>query len=186
MSRRPIRIARRLVAAVAAATAIAGCSFDLGSIPPSDRNVDSEAEVRDEERGLLSGLFTRTPADLPDAVPVPMREATVERGYGGVILRVTGVAPTQGFYNAALVPENGGVPDAAGVMTVALVAVPPETREAVGPERTRLLMTGAFMSDRELRDVRAFRVVAGPNSVTLPTPRPPAAPVVPPPDDAML
>ena len=78
-------------------------------------------------------------------MPVPAREATVERAYGGAILRVTGVAPTQGFFNAALVAENDGDPDAAGVLDACrFVAVPPETPEVVGPERTRLLMSGGL------------------------------------------
>jgi hypothetical protein len=164
------------VATLACAVLLAGCSFDLGGLPASEPNVEPAEQVRDEESGLLTGLFTRRPPDLPDAVPVPMREATLERGYGGVILRATGVAPTQGYFNAALVAENEGVPDAAGVMTVALVAVPPETPVGVGPERTRLLLTGAFVSERELREIRAFRVVSAQSSVTLPVPARPAPP----------
>lgn len=162
---------------LACAVLLAGCSLPFGSIPASERNEVSPETVRDEGRGLLTGIFTRAPRDLPDAAPVPMREAALERGYGGVILRATGVAPTQGFYNAALVPENDGVPDAAGVLTVSLVAVPPEGPVDVGPERTRLLMTAAYLSERELREIRALRVVAAQNSVTLPVPpRPPAPP----------
>ncbi|MBA3324260.1 MAG: hypothetical protein H0T41_02945 [Rhodobacteraceae bacterium] len=170
------------VSALAGAVLLAGCSLPFGSIPASERNADSPEVVRDEERGLLTGLFTRAPRDLPDAVPVPMREAALERGYGGVILRATGVAPTQGFYDAALVAENDGVPDAAGVLTVALVAVPPETPVDVGPERTRLLLTAAYLSERELRDIRALRVVSAASSVTLPVPARPAAPPSPAPD----
>lgn len=145
-----------------------GCTFALWDVPASDRNTDSAEVVRDEEGGLLTGLFTREAADLPDAVPVPMRTAVLERGYGGSILRVTGIAPTQGFFNAALVAENGGAVDAAGVLTVALLAVPPLAPQAVGPERTRLLITAAFVQTLELRDIRAFRVVASNNAVTLP------------------
>lgn len=170
---------------LAVAALLAGCSLPFGGIPASEPNADSREVVRDEERGLLTGLFTRAPRDLPDAVPVPMREAALERGYGGVILRATGVAPTQGFYNAALVPADDGVPDAAGVLTVSLVAVPPETPVDVGPERTRLLLTAAYLSERELRDIRALRVVSSASSVTLPVPARPAAPPppAPAPDD---
>jgi hypothetical protein len=168
---------RFAVVTLAGALLVGGCTFDLGSnLPQRDRNTDSDATVRSEEQGLLTGLFTRTPVDLPDAVPVPMREANVERGYGGVILRVTGVAPTQGWFNAALLPAEA--PDGAGVLTVSLVAVPPLAPEAVGPERTRLLMTAAFLQDLELREIRAFRIVASNQSVTLPTPARPAPPPV--------
>jgi hypothetical protein len=172
--RRPVPAALLLV--LAAGAVAPGCTFALWDRAPPDRNVDSAVVVRDEEEGLFSGLFTRQPPDLPDAVPVPqLRSAELEPAVGGMILRVTGVAPTQGFFNAALVPDGDGAPDAAGVVTVRLVAVPPETPELVGPERTRLLMTAAFIDRLNLRDIRAFRVVAGQNAVTLPIPRAPGA-----------
>jgi hypothetical protein len=168
---------RNAVLTLAGALLLAGCNFSLGGLPASEPNVEPTATVRDEESGLLTGLFTRTPRDLPDAVPLPVREATFERAYGGAILRVTGVAPTQGYFNAALVAENEGAVDAGGAMTVTFLAVPPETPEDVGPERTRLLMSGAYLSDLELRSVRAIRLVAGSQVMTLPTPpRPPAPP----------
>jgi hypothetical protein len=174
---------RDAVVTLAGAALLAGCTLPFGAIPASDRNQDPADVVRSEERGLLTGLFSRTPRDLPEAVPVPMREATLERGYGGVIIRATGVAPTQGWFDATLVAEGGGAPDAAGVLTVALVAVPPPTPEAVGPERTRLLLTAAFVQDLELRDIRAIRVVSSRNSVTLPVPARPAPPPPPPAPD---
>lgn len=175
---------RVAVVTLAGAFLACGCSFDFGrNEPRSTRDVDSSGTVREEEQGFLTGLFTRTPVDLPDAVPVPMREATVERGYGGVILRVTGVAPTQGWFNAALLPDEQ--PDAAGVLTVTLLAVPPLGPEQAGPERSRLLMTGAFVQELELRDIRAFRLVAANQTVTLPLPARPAAPMVEPPPEAM-
>lgn len=170
---------RVAVVTLMGALLVGGCSFQFGRNQP-DRDVDSTGTVRSNEQGLLTGLFTRTPVDLPDAVPVPMREATVERGYGGVILRVTGVAPTQGWFNAALVPDVQ--PDAAGVLTVSLIAVPPLEPMPVGPERTRLLMTGAFLQELELRNIRAFRVVSAQQTVTLPLPPRPAAPVIVPTD----
>ena len=158
----------------------------FGGLPASEPNAPDPETVREEESGLLTGLFTRRPPDLPDAVPVPVREAVLERGYGGAILRVTGVAPTQGFFNAALVAQNDGEPDAAGVLGVSFVAVPPETFEAVGPERTRLLLSAAYLSERELRDIRAIRLTAGPTVVTLPTPPRPAQPAPPPAEDLTI
>lgn len=177
MKNRPrMRVA---VVTLAGALLVSGCSFNLpgqGGERASKRDVDSTSTVRDEEQGLLTGLFTRTPVDLPDAVPVPAREVTVERGMGGVILRATGVAPTQGWFNAALLPDEQ--PDPAGVLTVRLVAVPPLTPMTTGPERTRLLMVAAFLQELELRNIRAFRVVSAQNSVTLPLPPRPVPPPI--------
>ncbi|MBP7240839.1 hypothetical protein [Amaricoccus sp.] len=176
---------RVAVVTLAGAILVCGCSYDFGFFgrnePRQVGDRDATGTVRSEEQGFLTGLFTRTPIDLPDAVPVPMREATVERGYGGVILRVTGVAPTQGWFDAALLPDER--PDAAGVLTVTLVAVPPLEPAQAGPERTRLLMTGAFLQELELREIRAFRVVAANQTVTLPLPARPAPPRVEPPPE---
>lgn len=165
----PTRARLNAIATLAGALLLAGCTFSLWDLPPSDRNADSAQTVRDEEGGFLTGVFIGEPRNLPDAVPVPsMREPLLERAYGGVIIRATGIAPTQGYYNAALIPAKGGAPDAAGIVTLALVAVPPDAPQAVGPERTRLLMTAAFVPTLELRGVRGYRVIAGANSVTLP------------------
>lgn len=170
-----------LAKAVLPAALLAGCTFG-GDPRTPDRNQDGATVVREDERSLITGLFTRAPVDLPDAIPVPMRDATIERGYGGVIVRATGVAPTQGYFNALLLVDDGGAPDAAGVITLRLKAVPPPTPEAVGPERTRLLLTAAFAQDLELRGVRAFRVVSSQTSVTLPVPAAPAPPPIAAPD----
>ncbi len=150
-------------------TLLSGCTFSLWDTPAPEPVATAAEDDRDRAGNVLIGLFTRTPADLPNAVAVPaLQTAAVERGFGGVILRVTGIAPTQGFHDATLIAEDDGTPDAAGVLTVSLFAIPPLAPQAVGPERTRLLMTAVFLTDRELRDIRGFRVVAGQNSVTLP------------------
>ncbi len=157
---------------LAACALLTGCTFALWDRPQPQ---PAEAAVEEDGgggRSVLTGILTGPERVLPDAVQVAgLREASVERAFGGVILRVTGIAPTQGYFNAMLRPENGGQPDAAGIMTVTLVAVPPPAPEAVGPERTRLLLAGAFLQDRDLRDIRGFRVVAGGTSQTLPLPQ---------------
>ena len=56
---------------------------------------------------------------------MPLRQATAEPALHGVILRVDGEAPTQGYYSARLRPIGGGAPDAAGILSFELVAVPP-------------------------------------------------------------
>lgn len=175
MSGRPKRLGA--VATLAGLTLLSGCTFALWDRPPPERPVDSSDSVRSEERGLITGLFGLTPRDLPSAVEVSnVRTAVVERALGGVILRVTAVAPTQGFFDPALIAASGEAVDASGVVTVRLVAVPPQTPQAVGPERTRLLMAAAFLPDLELRNVRGFRLVAGANVLTFPVPPAPPPP----------
>ena len=103
---------------------------------------------------------------MPDPVLVPLRSAQVERALRGVILRVEGVAQTQGFYSAALVPAPG--PDAAGVLGFQLMALPPDVPEAVGPERTRLLTAAVFLPNLALEDLRGLRVAGRGTVRTLP------------------
>jgi hypothetical protein len=76
-----------------------------------------------------------------------------------VILRVTGEAPTQGFYSAQLRPI--GAADAAGILSFELVATPPSVPQAVGPARTRILTAGLFMPTQSLKGLRGFRVTGG-------------------------
>lgn len=159
-----------VLATLAGLALLAGC----GVLPASERYDPIPDEEPERRRGAavpgaLAGLFTRRPPELPDAVAVPgLREAAVERTSGGVILRVTGVAPTQGYFSPTLAAQ--GAPDAAGLLTVSFLAVPPLEPQAVGPERTRLLLAAAYASDLELRGVRGFRLVTGPTVRTLPLP----------------
>ncbi len=129
--------------------------------------------------GNANANYAANPAvSIPDPVPLPLRMAVAERGAFGVILRVEGLAPTQGFYEAALLPLNEGRPDAAGVVSLELVAIPPTPPGAVGPERTRTLSAATFFSNRALKPVSAFRVRGGQNVITVVAPRPPETPPV--------
>jgi hypothetical protein len=107
--------------------------------------------------GTVAGLPV-----MPDGtILVPaVRSASADRGRQGVILRAEGVAPMQGFHSPELRTVARG---ADGIETVELRAMPPLGPEPVGPERTRLLPAGRFYSNRELQEIRGFRVVAGGN-----------------------
>ena len=87
-----------------------------------------------------------------------LRQTEAERALHGVILRVVGEAPTQGYYSAFLRPLGGGAPDAAGILSFELVAIPPAAPQTVGPARTRVLSAGIFMPNQSLKDLRGFRV----------------------------
>jgi hypothetical protein len=115
---------------------------------------------------------------LPQPVPVAMTDATVERGLYGVLIRVTGEAPAQGYWSTLLEPLGTGEPDAAGVVSFRLMAVPPAAVGAVGPARTRQLSAGLFIPNRALRETRAVRVAGLGAPQTLPLPAAPARPPV--------
>jgi hypothetical protein len=105
-------------------------------------------------------------ADAAEAsVLVPyIQEAAAERGLRGTILRVRGVTPTQGYFDAELRPIGAE----GGVVLYEFRAKPPLEPQAVGPERTRLLTAADFLSVRELRDITNARIVGAGNSVSVP------------------
>ena len=105
----------------------------------------------------------------PPAEPrtVPLRLATTEPALHGMILRVQGEAPQQGYHTALLRPIGSG-PDAAGILSFELVAVPPPAAEAVGPARTRELSAAIFVPNLTLKKLRGFRVTGGGSVQTLP------------------
>lgn len=143
---------------LAGACLLAACSMDIPNF------VGREGD----------GTYQVGGAEVPDPVTVPMELATAERGLNGVIVRVEGAAPTQGYWGAALVPVGSGEPDAAGAVSFRFVAVPPAGVEAVGPPRTRQLSAGVFVPNRALKTTRAVRISALGKTETLPLP---AAPV---------
>lgn len=81
---------------------------------------------------------------------------SVERRPGGAIIRATGLPPTQGWYDAALVAEES---DAAGVLTYTFRARPPEAPTRVSTAQSRELVAARYLSDIDLAGVRAIRVL---------------------------
>lgn len=144
-----------------ALAALSGCSFEMPSFLGRE--------------GSQTGTYTLgddAPEGAYDPVAVPVSSAVAERALHGVILRAESITPTQGYYAAALdVGEAGPEPDASGTLTVRFTALPPTTPQATGAPQTRRLTAALFVQNVTLRDVRAFRVVGSPNSVTVPLPR---------------
>ena len=70
----------------------------------------------------------------------------------------------------ALRPLGDGAPDAAGILSFELVAVPPQAPEPAGAPRTRELTAGIFVPTLALKEVRGFRVAGAGNVQTLPLP----------------
>jgi hypothetical protein len=124
------------------------------------------------------GFYRLGGEELPDPVPVAMRSAVAERSLTGVIVRVEGEAPTQGYWGAMLEPVGDGAPDASGAVSFRFVAIPPMSVEAVGPPRTRRLSAAVYVPNLALKNTRAVRVAGIGTAQTLPLPAPPAPPPV--------
>lgn len=85
---------------------------------------------------------------------------SIDRTPGGAIVRATGLAATQGFYNAQLV--LAGVEN--GVMTLEFRAQSPSDIQISGPAATREITAARALSNDELLGIRTIRVVAATNS----------------------
>jgi hypothetical protein len=102
----------------------------------------------------------------PDGEPVDPRpligEVTslvAEPAPGGVIIRATGLPPTQGFWDAALTPDNPELtPDEDGILGFDFRAAPPLVAQGVGSARAREIVTGYFLSNQDLAGIRSVTV----------------------------
>ena len=147
------RTMRKGLSLLAGLVLLAGCSMEVPDFLGREGNASGFYSVRGEP--------------LPEPEPLALRTATLEPALHGVIVRVEGVAPTQGYYSATLVPLNEGRPDAAGIVSFRLLASPPPEPNAVGPERTRVMSAGAFLPTLALKNVRGVRVAGMSTTTTL-------------------
>lgn len=84
----------------------------------------------------------------------------VERTPGGAIVRATGLAPTQGWYNAQLVP----VAAEAGVLAFEFRVEPPPGYEAEGSPATRTITVARALDAADLAGVTTIRVIGAQNA----------------------
>lgn len=145
---------RKLLVMLASTALLSGCSIEIPDFLGRE--------------GGGGGSYSIDNQPHPDPRPVPFRSAELEKALHGVIVRVAGEAPAQGYWGAALRPVNGGQPDAAGVMSFEFVAVPPASVTSIGPSRTRELMAAIFVPNLALKDISGFRVSGVGSARTLP------------------
>lgn len=87
----------------------------------------------------------------------------VARQPGGAIIRATGLPPTQGWWDTALVVENDGVP-VDGTLTYRFVIAEPLTRKPSSTPQSRELTAATYVSDVKLAGVSQIVVVGAENS----------------------
>ncbi len=88
---------------------------------------------------------------------------SVEQVPGGAIVHATGLSPTQGWYNAALVAEDDGVP-VKGVLTYRFLVMPPPVATRVSTPQSRQVTVAAALSRVQLEGVRQITVTGARNS----------------------
>jgi hypothetical protein len=87
---------------------------------------------------------------------------TVDRASAGAIVRATGLAPTQGYFNAQLV--NAGIEG--GVLTLEFRAQQPAGFQALGNEASRRITAAYIIDSNDLARIRTVRVQAAENART--------------------
>ncbi len=86
----------------------------------------------------------------------------IDRTPAGAIVRATGTAPTQGYYNAQLV--NAGINN--GVLTLQFRAQAPSGFEAEGTPRSRSISAAYVIGTADLSSIRTVRVESATNART--------------------
>ena len=103
-------------------------------------------------------LLRRPEAAYAGTLVADLTTLKVERVAGGAIIRVKGIASTQGAFDVRMEPENEDQEPVKGVLTYTLLAVqPPGFRQ--GPAQSREITAAVFRTDQELANVRTIRVV---------------------------
>ncbi len=105
----------------------------------------------------------RSDEDTYQGTPIHAVETVViERSSGGAIVKATGLSLRQGAFDVRLLPENKGEP-VGGVLTYTMRAVQ-RADTPQGPEQTRRVSAGAFISSQALEETSEIRVLGQTNS----------------------
>lgn len=146
---------RTIAALLVAAVALTGCG-----------------RIRDSKLNPFNwfGGSKEETVQVVDGVPVDPRplvqEVTrleVARQPGGAIVTAAGVPPTQGWWDAELVPEaDGAVKD--GVLTYRFVVKAPLELRRTSTPQSREVTAAVYLSDIRLQDVTQIVVLGASNS----------------------
>ena len=146
-----------------AALTLAACStISNSSLNPvnwfGSSTVEATAAAIDPATGQIRPLVQvgGSAAPIDDRVLVPdITGLVIEQTADGAIIRATGIAPTQGYYNAHLVR----VSFVDGVLTYELRANDPVGTEPTGSVASRTLNVATSVAGATLDAVRTVRVV---------------------------
>lgn len=89
----------------------------------------------------------------------------IERTTAGAIVHATGLPPRLGYWDAELVPENGGEPEG-GVLTYLFRIASPRWATNASTPYARSVEVAAFIPNVKLAQIRAIRVMGAQNSRT--------------------
>ena len=137
---------RPLMAGIAATLILGGCGFGGSRLNPinwfggsSETPVVEVTQSGPQDARLLVQQVT---------------ELAVERNPNGAIVRATGLPPTQGYWEAELVPR----PVEDGILVYDFRVFPPTRAQRVSTPQSRQITAGAYISNIRLRDIRQIVV----------------------------
>lgn len=139
-----------LPAALLLALLLAGCGTALN---PIRWGGDTPQSIDPED--------TRAAQNAARPLVAEVSALAVEPMDGGVIVRATGLPPSQGYWDAALVPTPREPVN--GVMTYRFVAEPPARGSAPGTPWSREVEAAAFLSSYDLDQIREIVVIGAGN-----------------------
>lgn len=153
--RRPIRILVRPLVVLSLAVALAGC----GAMRDSKLNPFNwfkKSELRES---------IELPAERVDPRPLveTVLDLKVEPMPGGAIVRARGRTPTQGWWQAELVPVEM---DEAGLLVYEFRLIPPTGQTDVNTPQSREVDVAIYVSDYKLEFVREIVVQGANNALT--------------------
>jgi hypothetical protein len=146
---------RTIAALLVAAVAVTGC----GRIRDSKLNpFNWFGGSKEETVQVVDGV----PLD-PRPLVQEVTRLEVARQPGGAIVTAAGVPPTQGWWDAELVPEgDGAVKD--GVLTYRFVVKAPLELRRTSTPQSREVTAAVYLSDIRLQDVTKIVVLGASNS----------------------
>lgn len=149
-----------LTGAVIVALSLSGCS----TVRESRFNPFNWFQRAESTETQAASAVPDRPQD-PRVLVARVTGLAVERYSGGAIVRATGLPPTQGWWEAELVPENGGEP-VDGVMTYRFVVAPPLGETRVSTPQSREIVVARSISNAKLPRVRQIVVIGAENQLT--------------------
>ncbi|MFT5345397.1 MAG: hypothetical protein ACI95S_001132 [Dinoroseobacter sp.] len=111
--------------------------------------------------GSSEETITAAPADFvtdPRPLVSQVTSLQIERTVGGAIIRAVGLPPSQGYWDAELVPLNNEEPDENRVLAYEFRISTPVFARSVSTQQSREVVVAHFISDRGLDGVRRITV----------------------------
>ena len=141
------------------ALALTGCGIGDSALNPFRWLSQEEPVERLSEVDIAPLIEDRPLVQSVDAL-------VSERLPGGIIIRATGLPPSQGWFDAQLVREVSAAAGT-GVIVYSFRARPPEEKTRVSTKQSRELVAGAYLSDIELAGITSIRVLSASNARTV-------------------